>query len=102
VLKWWQDGVTAAELQAHKADLIGSFQVSLATTGGIAGTLMRTVQRGFPLNWIDDYSKSVNEVTLEQVNSAIKRCVDPKKLVIVKAGTIGDDGTPPHLFESVK
>jgi zinc protease len=73
-----------------------------ATTGGIAGTLLRTVQRGFPLNWIDDYSKSVNEVTLEQVNSAIKRYVDPKKLVIVKAGTIGDDRTPLHLFEPVK
>ncbi len=92
VMKWWQDGVTAAELQAHKTDLIGSFQVSLATTGGVAGTLLRTVQRGLPLTWIDDYPKSVDNVTLEQVNGAIKRYVDPQKLVLVKAGTLGNDG----------
>jgi zinc protease len=92
VLKWWQEGVTAPELQAHKTDLIGSFQLSLATTGGIAGALLRTVQRGLPLNWLDDYPKSVNDVTLDQVNSAIKRYVDPAKLVIVKAGTLGGDG----------
>jgi zinc protease len=91
VLKWWQEGVTAAELQAHKTDLIGSFQVSLATTGGVAGTLLRTVQRALPLTWIDDYPKWVDQVTLEQVNGAIKRYVDPKKLVIVKAGTIGGE-----------
>jgi zinc protease len=93
VLKWWQEGVTAAELQAHKTDLIGSFQLSPATTGGIAGALLRTVQRGLPLNWLDDYPKSVNDVALDQVNSAIKRYVDPAKLVIVKAGTMNEDRT---------
>jgi len=94
VQTWWQAGVTASELQAHKTDLIGSFQLSLATTGGIAGALLRTVQRGLPLTWLDDYPKSVNNVTLDQVNSAIKRYVEPSKLVIVKAGTLGGDGTP--------
>jgi zinc protease len=86
--KWWQDGVSAEELKAKKTDMIGSFSVSLATTGGMAGALLRTVQRGYPLSWIDDYSKSVDAVTLAEVNSAIKRYVDPQKLVMVKAGSI--------------
>jgi zinc protease len=89
--KWWQDGVTAEELQTRKTDLIGSFQVSLATSGGIAATMLRTVQRGLPLSWIDEYPQSVDAITLAQVNGAIKRYVDPHKLVMIKAGSVGAD-----------
>jgi zinc protease len=88
---WWQDGVSADELEARKTDLIGSFQMSLATTGGMAGTLLRTVQRGLPLAWIDAYPKSVDALTLDQVNGAIKRYVDPQKLAIIKAGSVPSD-----------
>jgi zinc protease len=91
LLKWWQGGVSADELTARKTDLIGSFQVSLATTGGMAGTLLRTVQRGLPLSWIDEYPKSVDALTLEQVNTAVKRHVDPQKLVMIKAGSVNGD-----------
>ena len=31
---WWSDGVTDAELSAHKQGLIGSYRVSLSTAGG--------------------------------------------------------------------
>jgi zinc protease len=93
--KWWRDGVSAEELKAKKTDMIGSFNVSLATTGGMAGALLRTVLRGYPLTWIDDYAKSVDAVNLAQVNGAIKRYVDPQKLVIVEAGSVGT-ATPPH------
>jgi zinc protease len=85
---WWQDGISADELAARKTDMIGAYQVSLATTGGIAGTLLRTVQRGLPLTWMDQYPKSVDALTLDQVNGAIKRYVDPKKLVIIKSGSV--------------
>jgi zinc protease len=87
--KWWQDGVTADELAARKSDLIGAFQVSLASTEGMADTLLRTVQRGLPFSWIDDYPRHVNAISIEQVNSAIKRQVDPQRLTIVKAGSMG-------------
>jgi zinc protease len=92
--KWWQDGVTAEELQARKTDLIGSFQVSLATSSGIASTMLHTVQRGYPLSWIDEYPQSVNALTLVQVNAAIKRYVDPHKLIIIKAGSVDADAGP--------
>jgi zinc protease len=87
---WWQQGVTAEELAARKTDLIGAFQVSLATTGGIAGTLLRTVQRGLPLEWVDQYPKNVDALTLDQVNRAIRRYVDPAKLVVIRAGSVPD------------
>src|SRR5690606_2156938 len=33
--KWWRDGVSAEELEHRKTNLVGSFQVALATTGGM-------------------------------------------------------------------
>jgi zinc protease len=89
--RWWKDGVTLPELEARKTDLVGSFQVGLATTDAMAGTLLSTVQRGLPLSWVDEYPRSVEGVTLDQVNGAIRRYVDPAKLVIIKAGSVGAD-----------
>jgi zinc protease len=89
--RWWKDGVTLPELEARKNDLVGSFQVGLATTDGMSGTLLSTVQRGLPLSWVDDYPRSVEAVTLDQVNGAIRRYVDPAKLVIIRAGSVGAD-----------
>jgi zinc protease len=88
--RWWQDGVTAAELAARKTNLVGSFEVSLATTGGMAHTLLATVQRGLPLAWVDEYPGNVEAVTLDQVNGAIRRYVDPQKLLTIKAGSVAD------------
>jgi zinc protease len=93
---WWQDGVSADELKARKADAIGAFQVSLATTGGMAGMLLRTVQRGYPLAWIDEFPKSIDALTLEQVNGAIRRYVDPQKLLIIKAGSVTGGAANAH------
>lgn len=88
LVHWWQEGVTAAELAARKADLVGSYKVGLATTGGLAGFLLRTVQRGKPLSWLDEYPQALNALTLEQVNGAIRRHLDPDQMVLVEAGTL--------------
>lgn len=86
--RWWKEGVTSEELEARKADLIGSYKVSLATTDGLAGFLLRTAQRGKPLSWLDDYPKAINALTLEQVNGAMRKYLDPDKMVLIEAGTL--------------
>ena len=86
--KWWASGVTAEELAARKTNMIGAYQVSLATTRGMAGALLQTLQRGKPLSWMDDVPKAIDALTLEQVNAAIKSHLDPSKMVLVKAGTL--------------
>jgi zinc protease len=87
---WWQDGISAEELAARKTDIIGAYQVGLATTEGIAGLILRTVQRGLPLSFLDEYPRSVDALTLNQVNGAIKRYVNPQKLIVIKAGSVVD------------
>jgi len=86
--RWWRDGITADELAARKTDLIGSYKVSLATTDGMASVMLRFIQRGKPLSWLDDYPKAVAAVTLEQVNGAIHKYLNPDKMVLVEAGTL--------------
>jgi zinc protease len=86
--QWWEKGVTAQELAAHKANLIGSFRVGLSTTGGLAGALLHAVQSGYDLSWLDEYPRVIDALTLEQVNGAIRRYLDPDKMVLVEAGTL--------------
>jgi zinc protease len=87
--EWYQNGITTAELEQRKSELVGSYYVSLATTKGIAQTLLTAVQRGYDLTWLDEYPKAIQALTVEQVNSAIKKHLDPNKLLLIEAGTIG-------------
>jgi zinc protease len=85
---WHATGVTADELAKRKSEMVGSFQVSLATTTGLATALLTAVQRGLDVNWLDQYPERVNAVTLEQVNGAIKKYLKPEKMVLIQAGTL--------------
>jgi zinc protease len=87
--KWWKDGVTDQELSARKQGVIGSYLVSLATTGGMAETILVNTQRGYDLSWLDGYPKAVKALTAAQVNAAIKTHVNPSAMVLVEAGSVG-------------
>ncbi len=84
---WYESGATPTEISARKSNLIGSFKVGLATTGGMAGALLAAVNRGYDLTWLDEYPVKVNALTNEQVNGAIKKYIKPDAMVMVKAGT---------------
>lgn len=81
-------GVTQAELDGKKSSFIGSQQVGLATTGGLAGALMTTVQRGLPVSYLDEFAARIEAITLEQVNAAIREHLRADQLVVIKAGTV--------------
>jgi zinc protease len=86
--KWWKDGVTEQELEARKQGLIGTYQVGLATTTGLAETILVNMQRGYDPAWLDGYPKALKAVTREQVNAAIKAHLNPGTMVLVEAGSI--------------
>ncbi|MEX2188862.1 MAG: pitrilysin family protein [Pirellulales bacterium] len=87
---WHRDGITADELEYRKSALAGEHQVRLATSSGMAGAILDAVERGLNPSWIDEYPVKIATLTLDDVNQAIKRHVDPKKLVIVTAGTFAE------------
>src|SRR5690606_3344423 len=88
---WHKTGVTAQELAERKTNLAGTFKLQLATTEGLAATLLQTVQRGYPLSWIAEYPDQVQSLTLEQVNATSRKHLDPAKMVMIRAGTVSAD-----------
>jgi zinc protease len=85
---WHQNGITAAELARVKGDFVGTYKIGLSTTGGMAGTILNTMNRDLPLSFIDEFGDRVNSLTLDQVNGAIKKHLNPETMVLVKAGTV--------------
>jgi len=85
---WYKDGITDAELARVKGDFVGSYKVGLATTSGLAGAILNTMNRELPLTFIDEFGAKVNAITTQQVNTAIKQHLDPTKMVLIKAGTV--------------
>lgn len=86
--KWWKEGITDQELAARKQGMIGSYRVGLSTTGGLAGNILVTLQRGYEIGWLDKYPDAVNALTRDEVNAAIKTHLDPSVMVLVKAGSV--------------
>ncbi|MBP6508204.1 MAG: insulinase family protein [Opitutaceae bacterium] len=87
---WYQDGITATELAQRKSDTIGAFKVSLSTTDGMAGAILSALQRGYDVTWLDEYPEKIQALTLADVNGAIKKHLDPAKMILVKAGTVAE------------
>lgn len=85
---WYEQGVTAEEVARTKTNLAGQFQVGLATTDGLASTILATLHRGYPLSWIDTYTAQLDAVTPDQVNAAIKKHLKPDTFVLIKAGSV--------------
>jgi zinc protease len=85
---WYEKGITADELAYRKSALTGQFAVSLETTETLSEQLLRLVERGFDVAWLDEYPAKIRSLTLEQVNSVIRETLDPAKMSTVKAGTL--------------
>ncbi|HET7535938.1 MAG TPA: pitrilysin family protein [Candidatus Didemnitutus sp.] len=85
---WYEQGVTTDELAKRKTNLVGRFKVGLATTDGMADSLLLSVDRGVGPEWLDQYPGKVNSLDLAHVNSAIKKYLNPDEMLVIKAGTI--------------
>jgi zinc protease len=85
---WYDAGATPEEVARRKTNLVGTFKVSLATSDGMAAALLAAINRGYDVNWLDEYPVKINALTTEQVNAAIKKYLKPDDLYLIKAGTI--------------
>lgn len=85
---WYTNGVTYDEVKAAIETLNGSYLVGLSTTDRVARQIHSFLQRGLPLEYVDQYPLKIQEVTSEQVNRAIKAYFDPDKVKLVVAGSL--------------
>jgi zinc protease len=91
---WYRDGVTAEEVEREKSNYVGTFRVSLATTGGMAASLLASIQRGYGVTWPDELPRRIAALTPDEVNAALRKHLDPSRLVLIKAGSIAPPAAP--------
>jgi zinc protease len=86
--KFCANGVSADELKNFKVTLAGTYKVALATSGGLASVLLNAIQRGYGPEWVDEYPRKLEGLTLDEVNEAIRTSLHPDKMVAIEAGTL--------------
>lgn len=85
---WARKGITKNELLSKKTNTIGSFEISLGTAAGCAEAIRSILERGLEIEYLDTFPSMIQKISLSQVNEAIQKYIDPKKLVIVRSGTL--------------
>ena len=81
-----QDGPTEAELQAAKANLIGSFPLQLDGNLKLLETVASIAWYGWPLDHLDTWSARVQSVSTADIRSAFQRVLQPNRMVSVVLG----------------
>ncbi|HEV8059260.1 MAG TPA: hypothetical protein VGP68_05285, partial [Gemmataceae bacterium] len=61
-------------------------KVARTADSGIAGQIVANIDMGRTFAHVSELEKRTREVTPEDVKAAFRKYVDPKKLVIVRAG----------------
>ena len=92
------EGFTADELKAAKTGWLQSRSVSRSQDNELSGRLNNYLYLDRTLQFDADFEKQIEAITVEQVNGAMKKFIDPKKITIVKAGDfdkkVSAPGTP--------
>jgi zinc protease len=81
-----QNGIREKELADEKSSAIGSFKVSLSTNAGLAEAIWNAEFYNLGLDYVDRFPQLIQSVTVEEVNSAIRKYFRPDHLTIVIAG----------------
>ena len=80
------EGFTEEELKAAKTGWLQSRSVSRSQDNELSSRLNSYLYYDRTLAFDADFEKKVEALTAAQVNAAMKKFVDPKKISIVKAG----------------
>ena len=79
-------GVTAAEVETAKRNLIGNYNVSLASPDELTYRIIKNNVLGLDTEEIRSYTDKIQAVTPDQVNQAARELLHPGKIVVVTAG----------------
>lgn len=79
-------GFTAAELADAKKAILDQRLVGRSSDSELASLIMTRAQLDRTLSWDERLDAAIAAVTLDQVNAAFRKRVDPAKISVVKAG----------------
>jgi zinc protease len=84
--KVYQSGFTAAELSEAKKAYLDQRMVGRATDAALLQLIASHEQLNRPLKWDADVEAKIQALTVDQVNAAFRKHIDPNGVSIVKAG----------------
>ncbi len=84
--KLLREGVTADELEKARQGFLQAQKVGRASDPALAGSLGGLRYLGRTMAWDAELEKKIAALTPDQVNAALRKHIDPKKLVAVAAG----------------
>jgi zinc protease len=79
-------GPTEDELADAKKAYLESRKIGRASDGAIAGQLASNLDLGRSMAYVAKEEKQIENLTVADVQKAFKKYIDPKKLVIIRAG----------------
>jgi zinc protease len=87
-------GFSADEVEKNKAGYLQARSQGRANDNELIGTLVNRRFAGRTMAWDEAYEKAVMGLTADQVNAAMKKYIDPKNIVIVRAGDFAKNPAP--------
>lgn len=85
-----ENGITEEELEEAKANLSGSFGRSLENPSTIASFAINIARYDLPEDYYSTYLQRLNALTVEDINAAAKKYIQPENMYITIVGK-GDD-----------
>ncbi|MDO8492680.1 MAG: pitrilysin family protein [bacterium] len=92
VKKFYEKGVTEAEVDLKKKMILGNMVVNVETSAGLGKILLSILEEGrIPESaWEEDVTR-ILKITAKEVNESIKCYLNPKKFTLVEVGTFLKD-----------
>ncbi|CAG9179471.1 pitrilysin family protein [Cupriavidus respiraculi] len=91
-----RDGITAQELQEAKSGLLQQGMLSRTRDAGLVSILANQLYVKRTMAFTAQLDARIEAATVEEVNTAIRRYLDPQRVVSVYAGSLmGPDGRAP-------
>ena len=87
--------LTREEIAAAKSGWLQSRQVSRAQDNELASRLNNYLFLGRTLTWDEELERKVAALTPEQINAAMRKYIDPSKLIIMKSGDFAKNAAAP-------
>jgi zinc protease len=81
-----KEGFTTEEINKFRPGYLQGRSQSRANDNELIGLLIARRFAGRSMAWDDAFEKKVEALTADQVNAALRKYIDPKKIVIVRAG----------------
>ena len=92
-----KNGPTTTEVEKAKQSVIDSFINRLQGNGRILSAVSMIGFYNLPLDYLDTYRKKVKQVTLDDINQAFRKTINPEQLITVTVGPEADKQTQDEL-----